>query len=78
MIVTMRGPGQTIIQIGEYTAELLRSKTAGDATWYVVVQPRYSREIIAIDRYLSFEDARSAAFHALEELDRREAKGQTA
>lgn len=78
MIVTMRGPGQTIIQIGEYTAELLPSKIAGDSTWYVVVQPRNSRDIIAIDRYPSFADARDAAFKALERLNGRDAKGQIA
>jgi hypothetical protein len=77
MIVVMRGPDQMIIQVGQYTADLLRSKSSGDTSWYVVIQPRFSRDIIGIDDYSCFVEARASAFQALEELNRRDAKGQT-
>ena len=73
MIASMPSPDHTLIQNGGYTAEVLRSRIADDATWYVVIQPRYCRDIIAIDRYSSFDEARDAAYKALKRLNLREA-----
>ncbi len=54
--------------IGNYTDDILPSKT-GAQFWFMVVQPVDSREIIAIDRFDSYEAARDAAYDVLAELN---------
>lgn len=56
-------------RVGSYTAYLLPSKAAGDTCWYVVVQPRYSRDIVAIDRHDTYEAAKAAVMRTLNELN---------
>lgn len=76
MLASMRSADHTLIQRGDYTAEVLRSIVPDDATWYVVIQPRYSRDILGIDRYSSLEEARAAAYKALEGMN--DLKGKSA
>ena len=63
-------------QFGNYTAYLLPSKAAGDTCWYVVVQPRYSRDIVAIDRYESYEAAHAAVMDTLRQINRDRDQGE--
>lgn len=64
MGVPKQYPSQVQFELGNYTAELLPSKT-GDGAWYVVVQPKNSRQIVAIDRFPNYEEARMAVAELL-------------
>lgn len=56
------------LHVGNFTAEILKANTAEDG-WYVVVQPRNSRDIVAIDRFETYEKARESATRALEQMN---------
>lgn len=75
MITAMPESRQTIFQIGIYFAELLPSKRRDDSGWYVIVQPQNSGEIVAIDRYPTYEAAKDAAIHALELMNEAGGEG---
>ncbi len=62
-------PGYPVsLCIGNYTADILPSRPDGQF-WYMVVQPVHSREIVAIDRFGSYEAARDAAYNVLAEMN---------
>jgi hypothetical protein len=65
---------ETKFALGFYTAELLPSKT--NDGWFCVVQPKHSREIVAIDHFLSYDEARNAVTKTLEHLHRAIASGE--
>ncbi len=54
--------------IGNYTADILPSRPDGQF-WFLVVQPVHSREIVAIDRFDSYEGARDAAYDILAQMN---------
>lgn len=61
---------QTKFQVGNYIADVLKANTVEDG-WYVVVQPRHSRDIVAIDRFPTYEQARDAVMKTLEQLNQK-------
>ncbi len=63
------------IELGRYTADLV-SSSKGDPFWYYVVQPKGSREIVALGGCKTYEEARAAALEALERFKRAAASGE--
>ena len=64
----------TKFALGFYTAELLPSKN--NDGWFCVVQPKHSREIVAVDHFVSYDEARDAVIKTLEHLHRAIASGE--
>jgi len=60
-------PRQYKFEIGDYRADVMESKS-GSQKWYVVFQKRDTHDIVAIDRYDTYELARQAVLTFLERI----------
>lgn len=61
-------------ELGGYIAEVLQAKGGGDS-WYYAIQTQ-TGEIVSIERFDVYEEARDEALKALNRLNRAAAAGE--
>ncbi len=63
------------ITLGGYSADIVASRS-GESVWYYVIQPKGSREIVALGSCLSYEDTRAVVLRTLKTFASSAAAGE--